>query len=247
MKYGIIADIHSNLHALETVLSWLEDEERVDGYICLGDIIGYGAKPNECVGVIRKLRKCLNVAGNHEWAVLGLADMSLYNLVAKESLEWTAGRLTDDNMKWLKGMKKVFKKKSFMMVHGSPGNPVYEYVSNESVFMKNMSLINPNVCFIGHTHISEYYYADSAGRIGTELLKDNGIIEIKPSSRYLINCGSVGQPRGGADKRASFGIYDDKTGVVRLKKLTYDIKKTQEEIIEAGLPESLAERLSFKV
>lgn len=243
MKYGIIADIHSNLHALETVMDWLAGEEKVDAYICLGDIVGYGAKPNECVGVIRKLNKCLNVVGNHEWAVMGLADMSCFNPVARVSLKWTAGQLTDDNKKWLNGMKKVLKKKNFMMVHGSPSDPVNEYVTNESVFIENMSLIDPNICLIGHTHISEYFYANSSGKIEAVLLKDNGIIEIKSSYKYLINCGSVGQPRGGTDNRASFGIYDDKTRIIRIKKLSYDIRKTQKEIIKAGLPEILAVRL----
>ncbi len=225
MKYGIISDIHSNFNAFKVVIDYLANEEKVDGYFCVGDIVGYGAKPNECVELVRSLKNCLNVIGNHEWAVLGSDKMDNYNSAAREAMKWTAGEINENNIKWIKSLRKTVKNRKLMIVHGSPRNPVNEYVTSETVFKDNIPFIEPDVCLIGHTHISEYFIRyEPGGKIKSPRLKDNDIIEIKPSCKYMINCGSVGQPRGGTDNRASFGIYDDSAGTVRIKKLPYDIK-----------------------
>jgi diadenosine tetraphosphatase ApaH/serine/threonine PP2A family protein phosphatase len=175
--------------------------------------------------------------------VRGLENMNLYSPGARESLQWTVKQLTQDNKNWLDSINRTFKCRNFMLVHGSPGDPINEYMHDEQTFKENIPLLDTGICFIGHTHISEVFSVTLAGDVTSGLLSDEDSVKIKPFCKYVINCGSVGQPRGGLDNRASFGIYDDKEKTVVVKKLLYDIRKAQQEILEAGLPEFLARRL----
>jgi len=244
MKYGIICDIHSNLEALNVVVDYLKRVEKIERFICCGDIVGYGAKPNECTEFIRHLENCLVVAGNHDWGAVGLEDTSFFNPIAREAVEWTRRNLTEDNRNYLKNLASEIDEKNFMLVHGSPMDPINEYIFEQTTFLANLHGIKKNICFVGHTHVPLCFYATSSQQIGEILLDDGTVVEINPSYKYLINCGSVGQPRDG-DPRASCGIYDAQRNSLKIKRIEYDIAKTQEEILNAGLPAALALRLGY--
>lgn len=245
MRYAIISDIHGNLEALNIVLAHLNREERqVDGFICCGDIIGYGARPNECTETVRNLKNCYIVAGNHDWGAVGLEDTSFFNPIALAAIRWTERNLTQDNRNYLERLTSEIEKENFMLVHGSPRDPINEYVFEEGTFIANLSGIKKNICFVGHTHVPLCFYAEPSGEIGVLPLENGTTLKIDSSYKYLINCGSIGQPRDG-DPRASFGIYDEKAATLKVIRIEYDITKTQKEILDAGLPLPLALRLSY--
>lgn len=244
MRYGIICDIHGNLEALKVVLDYLKRVEKIDRFICGGDIVGYGAKPNECTEIIRKLKNCSTVAGNHDWAAVGLEDTSFFNPIAREAVEWTGRNLTEDNRDYLRNLAPEIEEDNFMLVHGSPRDPINEYIFEEETFLANLSGIKKNICFVAHTHVPLCFYATRSQEIAGIPLNDGMVLEIRKTYKYLINCGSVGQPRDG-DPRASCGIYDEKTDTVKIKRTKYDIAKTQEEILSARLPAALALRLMY--
>ena len=244
MKYGIISDIHSNLEALNTILDYLKRKEKIDRFICCGDIVGYGAKPNECTEIIRGLNNCYTVSGNHDWGAIGLEDTSFFNPVALEAVEWTGRHLTKDNRNYLKNLASEIEEDNFLLVHGSPRDPINEYIFEERTFLANLPRIKKNICFVGHTHVPLCLYATPSQEIKGIPLDDGAVLEINPSYKYLINCGSIGQPRNG-DPRASCGIYEEEKNIIRIKKIKYDITKTQEEIINAKLPSALALRLGY--
>ncbi len=244
MKYGIISDIHGNLEAFSVVLDYLKQVEKVDRFICGGDIVGYGARPNECTEIIRKLKNCYTVAGNHDWGAIGLEDTSFFNPVALEAIEWTGRHLTEDNRNYLGNLATEIEENNFMLAHGSPRDPINEYIFEESTFLANLPRINKNICFVGHTHVPLCFFAAPSQEIGGIPLDDGTVLEIRPSYKYLINCGSVGQPRDG-DPRACCGTYDEETNTVKIKRIKYDVAKTQEEILSAGLPTALALRLVY--
>jgi len=244
MKYGIISDIHGNREALNTILDYLKRKEKIDRFICCGDIVGYGAKPNECTVIIRGLNNCYTVAGNHDWGAIGLEDTSFFNPVALEAVEWTGRHLTKDNRNYLKNLASEIEEDNFLLVHGSPRDPINEYIFEERTFSANLPRIKKNICFVGHTHVPLCLYATPSQEIKGIPLDDDTVLEINPSYKYLINCGSIGQPRDG-DPRASCGIYEEKKNIIRIKRIKYDIAKTQEEIINAKLPSALALRLGY--
>ncbi|MDH5174859.1 MAG: metallophosphatase family protein [Elusimicrobiota bacterium] len=244
MKYGIISDIHSNLEALNTILDYLKRKEKIDRFICCGDIVGYGAKANECTEIIRQLDNCCTVAGNHDWGAVGLEDTSFFNPIALAAVEWTGRHLTEDNRNYLKNLASEIEENNFLLVHGSPRDPINEYIFEERAFLANLPRIKKNICFVGHTHVPLCFYAKTSQKIEVIRLDDGTVLEINPSYKYLINCGSVGQPRDG-DPRASCGIYDEKSNILRIKRINYDIAKTQKEILNAKLPTPLALRLGY--
>ncbi|MFQ5867068.1 MAG: metallophosphoesterase family protein [bacterium] len=244
MKYGIISDIHGNLEALNVVLDYLKGVGKINRFICCGDIVGYGARPNECTEIIRELENCYTVAGNHDWGAIGLEDTSFFNPIALAAVEWTGRHLTGDNGNYLRNLGSEIEENNFMLVHGSPRDPINEYIFEEETFLANLPRIKKNICFVGHTHVPICFYTTSSQEIGRISLDDGTVLEINPSYKYLINCGSVGQPRDG-DPRVSCGIYDEETNTLRIKRIEYDIAKTQEEILSAGLPTALALRLAY--
>jgi len=243
MKYGIIADVHSNYNALRQVLKMLLEKEKVDSILCLGDIIGYGAKPNECIEAIRNTDRTVALAGNHEWALLGNAGMENYNSVARKSIEWTGRVISGANRHWLENMGKEYRKNGFFAVHASPRDPINEYVFDESIFYENADYMKEEVCFVGHTHVAEHYHFNSRQEVVRKKLYDGDRVVIEQGKAHLINCGSVGQPRGGVDNKAGGCIYDEEKREVKFFKVEYDVSKTQKEILDAGLPPFLAFRL----
>jgi predicted phosphodiesterase len=242
MRYGIISDIHGNLEALQRVLEELED---VDEVICLGDIVGYGANPNECCQLVRE-RCSLIMMGNHDAAVVGLMDLRWFNAVAAEALLWTRSQLSEENINFLSSLQTVKRVDNlFLTVHGSLRYPIEEYIFDELTAYGSMRKMPEDIrlCFFGHTHVAEAYSKrlneKSVSRID---MSRGGKLRISSDEVYLINCGSVGQPRDG-NSMAGFGIYDVESNEVEVKRIMYDIETAARKILRAGLPPLLAQRL----
>jgi predicted phosphodiesterase len=238
MKVGIIADIHGNIHALKAVESALI-RENVEEVWCLGDTIGYGAFPNECLewvkGNVRRF-----VVGNHELAALGFVDLSLLNDYARVAIEWTREVLREDFREFLLQTKIQDLTDEFQLVHDTPESPgSMEYILSKAQAYRALIKQQRDVCFFAHTHVPAAYS-----------LAGGDVVEIDVSSsftvdgRVLINPGSVGQPRN-RDPRSSFIVYED--GYVRYLKVEYDAKAAAKAILKAGLPDFLAARLILGV
>lgn len=220
MRYAVFSDIHSNLEAFETVLEALK-KERVDKHFCVGDIVGYAANPKECIKVIRDLN-CPIVCGNHDWAVVDLIDYSYFNVYARAAVDWTKIQLDDSEKDYLKDLPLKYEDEEITLVHGSLERPEeFDYIFGEADASRTLDLCRTKICFVGHTH--------SPARF-------------TKGGKRLVNVGSVGQPRDN-DPRAAYCIYDTDTGTVEIKRVKYDIRKTMNKILDAGLPEVLAYRL----
>jgi predicted phosphodiesterase len=238
MRYGIIADIHGNLEALEAVLHSLS-KERIDQYLQVGDIVGYGADPSKCIKIVQKM-PCVGVAGNHDWAVSDLFDPINFNEVAREAVLWTEAVLSWEEIGYLKSLDLVMEKETFTLVHGtldSPGD--FNYIFDERDARATFRLVRTPVCYIGHSHVAGIFQLSGGVIRHRRELK----IKIGCDDNYIVNVGSVGQPRDG-DPRASYVIYDDEQRAVEIRRVEYDIKRAQDKILKAGLPSVLANRLS---
>lgn len=243
MKYGIIADIHANYPALESVLKILE-KEGVEGYIILGDIVGYGPQPNECVKGVTELRNASVIAGNHDWACVELEDISCFNEVARLAVTWTKNVLTKENKEYISSLDYVMKSQKFLAVHGSPSDPLDEYLDSIEVFEKNLPFFKEHtLCFVGHNHIPLYFKKMAEdGMIVGNTLGDGEQLQIRLSDITVVNPGSVGQPRDG-DVRASCGIFDDDALVFKLLRVPYDLRLVQQDMLQKQLPVALIRRL----
>lgn len=240
MKYGIISDIHSNLEALETALPYLKDVDRI---LCLGDIVGYGPNPNECVEKVREIADLI-LAGNHDLASVGLEDISNFSDQAKESTLWEREILITKNKEFLKGLPTKISNSDFIAVHGSLFDLVDEYIEGHSEAAKTFARLEGKLCFVGHTHRPCCFTLSERGEIEGYTLKDKDIIRLRKGKKYIVNLGSVGQPRDG-DRRASFGYYDPEKGEILNLRLAYDIKKTQRLMQKKGLHPLSILRLSL--
>lgn len=246
MRYGIISDIHGNLEALEQVLEELGDADEV---ICLGDVVGYGANPNECCERIRNTCSVI-LMGNHDAAVIGMMDLQWFNPFAKDAILWTRQQLSQENLKFLKSLRSVKRIDNMLIaVHGSIRDPLEEYILSEEIALASMKRMPPDVrvMFCGHTHVAEAYeWYPRTKTMGRVSLSRGGSIRILEQAHYIINCGSVGQPRD-YNRMASFAVYDVDSGEVTIKRVEYDVDKAAQKIIEAGLPRELAIRLYYGV
>lgn len=238
----MISDIHSNLVALREVLDCL-NKERVDGFLCAGDIVGYGPNPNKCIEVMQNLKGLSLVVGNHDWAVLGQEDLSIFNPVAQEAILWTREQLTRSNQEYLRKFPYSLAKDNFTLVHGTLCDPLEEYMIDSEIFKRHLLRQTTPFCFHGHTHIPFYFCAGGEEITGGKLTPE---LELNPNYRYAINLGSVGQPRDG-NPEACYGIYDDEKNLVEFRRVGYNIKEVQEEMRAKNLPEYLIERLEFGI
>jgi len=240
MRYGIFSDVHSNLQALEAVIE-AYNKESIDSYLCLGDIVGYAASPAESLSKTARLADVV-VAGNHDFGCVGLFDINTFNPLAREAMLWTESRLDSNQKKYLQSLKITHQDKDLTLVHGSLFEPEqFHYLLDNNLAKSSFALQNTQTCFIGHSHIAGTFILDENKRIN--YTQDNSI-ELAPGRKYIINVGSVGQPRNG-DPRACFCVYDTDEKYVNIKRIKYDIKEAQRMIIAAGLPQYLAERLSL--
>lgn len=237
MKYGIVSDIHGNIESLDRALKQVADEDTV---LCLGDIVGYGPNPNECVARIRERAKNA-VLGNHDLAALENYGVEYFNEAAREAIHWTQNVLNDENRAWLNGLSYELRFPDFLLVHGAPVD-YFEYILDKRSATKAFSLTDAPLVFIGHTHIAEFWVQDPDGTIGHKHMQDGGTLQLQEGKRYIIDVGSVGQPRD-LNPHASFVKYDDATRTVEWVRYEYPIYAVQQKIHDAHLPEYLAARL----
>ena len=247
MKYLIISDLHGNWDALRRVLREAEAES-FEAVLMLGDVVGYGAAPNRTIDLLRDLPvEVYSVRGNHDKVACGVDDGSGFNAVAQFAAQWTKDRLTPDNLEYMLTLPQgpLQTPDGTVICHGSPRNED-EYLLSNGDAAGAFSIGGGQVTFFGHTHIA-CVFSDSVLDLGVSsvLLKGaEGSMEIEPEVRYLINPGSVGQPRD-RDPRAAYMFYDSENGVVQWRRVDYPINKAQYRILKAGLPRVLADRLSL--
>lgn len=236
MRIALFGDIHANLEALEAVLDDAS-QQGVDDYVCMGDIVGYNADPSACLEKIRAMN-CPTVKGNHDEDASGNHSLEAMNPVAATALEWTRQQLTTEQRQWLARLRMVRQVSEFTVVHSTLDQPAnWNYVTNRFDAMSNFSYQFTQVCFHGHTHVPRVYMKTDKV---LEIASDS--VEIEAGAKYFVNVGSVGQPRDG-DWRSCYAIYDLDHGLVHFRRVEYDIKKTQQKILDAGLPPMLAERI----
>jgi len=240
MRIAIIADIHANLEALLAALERIH-ALNVDEIVCLGDIVGYNANPNECVDILRN-EKIASMLGNHDACASGLEEPYRFNALARRSVTWTREHLTEENRSFLLDLPREKRAHDFFLFHGSI-HDTNRYILSRDDVEDNFQLLaglpgTLKLGFFGHTHVRTALI-DHRGIISLDLSLD---LSLSPEKRYLINPGSVGQPRDG-DPRASFLVYDRDDHTVLFYRVEYDIKRCQERILQAGLPPQLAERL----
>jgi predicted phosphodiesterase len=243
VRYLIVSDIHANLEALQAVL-----EAAAGGYdkvVCCGDLVGYCADPNAVVDWARASLAAV-VRGNHDRAAVGLEDPGWFNPVARAATLWTKAQLTPENAAYVRALPKgPCACGGFQLVHGSPVDED-EYVMSSAEAAQALDYVGAAVTFFGHTHV-QGGFAWRRGRVepvprpGSK--NDRRLVEFDPDAAYLLNPGSVGQPRDG-DPRAAFALYGSEDGFLWLHRLEYDVKKAQEKIRRAGLPDLLADRLA---
>ncbi len=239
MRYAILADIHANLAAFEAVLEDIEGKGGVDELWCLGDIVGYGPDPSKCLELLKK-HSPVCLAGNHDLGAIGKLDLSYFNPAAAAACEWTSGQLSPSDIQYLENLPLTLTRGDFYLVHGSPAEPVLEYVMTTGVAARNFSFFDSPFCLVGHTHIPMAFKQAGAGCSSNMLSANIGLV--LGAHRMIINPGGVGQPRDG-DPRASYAVYESEGSVLRLYRVPYDIDSTQEKMVRAGLPMSLISRL----
>ena len=239
MRYLIISDIHSNLAAFEAVLA---DAGAFDRVWCLGDVVGYGPDPNECIEQLRDLPH-ICVAGNHDWATLGKLDIEDFNADAKKACLWTREQLSPSNLEYLESLPKSLVEEDFTLVHGSPRHPIWEYILNPSIAEANFEYFDTRFCFVGHTHVP-VIYRDNPNQACDTLIPSPDAQLVLGEERLIINPGSVGQPRDG-DPRASYAVLDSDELALEYRRIPYPIEITQARMVEKGLPVRLIMRLAY--
>lgn len=248
MKYLVLSDIHSNLEALTAVLRRVR-RKRFDRVIILGDLVGYGADPNPTVDKVRRLKKTTIIRGNHDKVCSGVENGEMFNKIALESARWTEEKLLPRHRKWLASLPKgpVTVDGSISISHGTPLDED-AYIFGEIEALNMFQYFDTPICFFGHSHFPVLFGLDNEA-LTTHIPHTNGSgdtyrIKLRRDSRYLINPGSIGQPRDG-DNRASFGVFDDEKWTMTIYRVPYPYEKTQHKIRAAGLPAPLADRLAL--
>jgi len=241
MRYAIFSDVHSNLEALESVLSACK-KESIDQYFCVGDLVGYAANPKECVDIVKSIAS-MTVAGNHDWASVELAGVEQFNPDAKAAVLWTRKILSQEHAVYLESLKLGFINSDFTLVHGTLDNPrEFSYLSSGYMAWETFSLMQTDICFVGHTHVPGVYVKSSKDTV--EYREKIAEVKIEPGKKYIINVGSVGQPRDG-NPEASYCLYDADSSQAMIKRVEYDFKSASQKIFDAGLPKALGYRLSM--
>jgi len=241
MRYAIISDIHANLAAFTAVLEDIGQRGGVAEVWCLGDIVGYGPDPRECIELLRKY-KHVCVAGNHDWAAVGRVDTAAFNPDADAACQWTARQLTPRDKKYLENLPLVIEKDGFTLAHGSPRDPIWEYITSTSLARENFTFFRSQYCLVGHSHMPLVFKDEGDSCSFSRLSSDVGLA--LGTTRLIINPGAVGQPRDN-DPRAGYAIYDSEARSIKLYRVPYDINATQTRMMENGLPIRLVVRLSY--
>ena len=239
MKILVLSDIHANHVALQSVLDDSEGEWEM--IWCLGDLVGYGPDPDECIDAIRE-HDHIALSGNHDWAVLDRLDIRSFNNDAQAAIRWTQQSLSSINMAYLASLPSTTVESSFTLAHASPRQPVWEYVLDTRTAASNFSEFNTPYCFVGHTHVPMVFEQDEERNVEWFGPLYGHKIELG-STRLIINPGSVGQPRD-YDPRSAYGLLDLHDLTWEFRRIPYDIELTQERMTENGLPSRLISRLS---
>lgn len=248
MRYAVLSDIHANLHALSAVIEMLASE-RIDRYLCLGDIVGYGAHPVECLARLQALRAVI-VGGNHDLACVGKLDLEWFHEAGQAALRWTRNQLSVDDLERLRRLPLTEIVEPFTLVHASLKQPErFDYLLDIAQVIEALDLCRTPICLAGHTHLPGVVEYDHRRRqvmriiTAGEALADVSLTD-EPDRRYFINPGSVGQPRDG-DPRASTALIDTEAHRVSIRRVPYDIQGAAHAIRQAGLPAFLADRLAL--
>jgi predicted phosphodiesterase len=240
MRYGFFSDVHSNEEALKIVIRDFQ-AEKLDQVFFLGDAVGYGPNPNESLTLINEIsEKCL--MGNHDYAALGLIETNVFNLYAQESMNWTLKSLTEKSLEIMSNFLLDFRFENFHLVHSTPNDPTaWDYILDLDEGEKNFAHFNRQICLIGHSHVPSLIkkYKDRHCTVHLE-----NSVYIEEGFRYIINVGSVGQPRDGINQ-SCYLIYDSVERKATLKRIPYNVKKTQQKMKKAGLPQYLIERIAI--
>ena len=242
MRYAIIADIHSNLAAFAAVLADIDHRGGVDEIWCLGDVVGYGPDPHQCIELLRQ-HNPVCVAGNHDWAAVGKLNLAEFNPDAAAACRWTAQQLTPEDTEYLENLPLVTEKDDFTLVHGSPREPIWEYLISVSSAKENFACFQSQFCLVGHSHVPLVFRLSETGACSFSQFSANIGLALA-RSRLIINPGGVGQPRD-SDPRASYAILDNESRMVRLYRVAYDIGATQSSMVRHNLPIRLVSRLSY--
>ena len=242
MRVATISDIHANLPALEAVLEAIE-KAGVDEIWCLGDVIGYGAEPDECTELA--LERCsLCLVGNHDLAVLGALDVSAFSEAAAEAVEWTRANVAEGTLAMLRELQPQGEREGIALFHASPRDPIWEYVLSAEQADACFDVQGSRIALIGHSHVS-LFFVRPAGELGGEIRgaqsSDDTLLDLETGT-WLINPGSVGQPRDG-DRRAAWLELDTVAQTARFHRIDYDVERAAASITAAGLPRRLADRL----
>jgi len=238
MKFAILSDLHANLEALQAVLADAK-AQACTNYVCLGDIVGYGPNPHECLEIVRGL-DCPVIMGNHDEYCAADQQLTGFNPMAADGIRWTREKLSADEKAWLKGLKYIRRVESFTIVHATLDLPErWAYVFDKLAAAASLNYQSTPVCFFGHTHIPIAFIRADRGIQGGLYSK----IKIEVARKYFVNVGSIGQPRD-RNPKAAYTIYDLVNNVIELRRVEYDLAATQKKIRAAGLPASLADRIA---
>jgi diadenosine tetraphosphatase ApaH/serine/threonine PP2A family protein phosphatase len=238
VKYAIISDVHGNLEALDAVLARVAPDEEL---LCLGDVVGYGSQPNECVDRVRA-RAAVCILGNHDVAAVDGYGLQYFNPYAKEAMAFTQRVLAPDRVAWLDGLAYEHRAPAFLLVHGAPVD-YFTYILDNAGAQRAFAATDARLIFVGHSHIAEYYeQAPGRRTIVHEHMQRGGTLRLRDGARYVINVGSVGQPRD-LNPEASFARYDAAEGSVVWERVPYAVAAAAGKIEAAGLPQWLAARL----
>lgn len=246
MKFGIFSDVHSNIEALDAVLSKYNSLDfKIDKYVCLGDVVGYGADPNACCDKVRELTE-YTILGNHDAAVCGRMDYTFYYDAARNALDWHARELREEHHDWLKTLSYKETWENLAFCHGSPINiEEYEYVINldhADKLVANWDELE-DITFIGHSHLTKSFCLEKEKQ-ATEL--EGPVLQFEKGKKYIVTVGSVGQPRDN-DNRACFGVYDSEKNTFTYHRTEYDIRSAARKIFESDLSSDFAKRLFFGI
>ncbi len=242
MRIAIISDVHANLEALERVLRDSE-KQGVEVIHFIGDAVGYGCNPDECVNLL--VRHCdIKLLGNHDYVALGLESTDAFNKAAREALSWTQNTISEKTLEALADFELEADYLDYHLVHATPECPdKWQYLFDTNEARVQFEHFTQSICLIGHSHFPSIYVRDNDGAISMHM---KSTIQCRPDRRYIINVGSVGQPRD-KDNRACYVIIDTDTNKILFRRIAYDIDVTQEKMRKAQLPEFLIERLAAGV
>ena len=241
MIWALFSDIHGNLEALQAVLADMERQGPLDGRLCLGDVVGYGASPEECVELVRQ-SGAETIRGNHDEVAAGLSAGEDFNETARQAALWTRDQLSKESRDWLATRPLTIQKPTFRLVHSAPRSPeLFDYILDSFEAAAQFPHFQEKDCFFGHSHYPGLYMETDDGAESFPL-PPNQPISLAPDSRHLINVGSVGQPRD-SDPRAAWVLFDDVMRTLTLRRVTYDVVSAQKKILLTGLPAFLAFRL----